>query len=57
MRVGAAQDLMADGVGLLPIMRAGGWKSMNIIARYVEHAEIAMCGQMRNSAHTGPINL
>ena len=57
MRVGAAQDLMADGVGLLPIMRAGGWKSMNIIARYVEHAEIAMCGQMRNSAHTGSINL
>jgi integrase/recombinase XerD len=47
MRVGAAQDLMADGVGLLPIMQAGGWKSMNVIGRYVEHAEIALCGQMR----------
>ena len=57
MRVGAAQDLMVDGVGLLPIMRAGGWKSMNIIARYVEHAEIAMCGQIRNPAHAGSINL
>ncbi len=47
MRVGAAQDLMADGVGLLPIMQAGGWKSMNVIGRYVEHAEIALCGQLR----------
>jgi site-specific recombinase XerD len=49
MRVGAAQDLMTDGVGLLPIMRAGGWKSMNIIGRYVEHTEIALLGQMRRS--------
>ncbi len=47
MRVGAAQDLMADGIGLLPIMQAGGWKSLNVIGRYVEHAEIALCGQMR----------
>ena len=28
MRVGAAQDLMADGLGILPIMQAGGWKSI-----------------------------
>jgi len=47
MRVGAAQDLMISGVGLLPIMRAGGWKSMNIIGRYVEHAEVMLNGQMR----------
>ncbi len=40
MRVGAAQDLMLDGEGLLSIMRAGGWKSMNIVGRYVEHAEL-----------------
>jgi site-specific recombinase XerD len=49
MRVGAAQDLMADGVGLLPIMRAGGWKSTNVIGRYVEHTEIALLGEMRRS--------
>jgi len=24
MRVGAAQDLMVDGLGILPIMQAGG---------------------------------
>jgi site-specific recombinase XerD len=47
MRVGAAQDLMAGGIGLLTIMQAGGWKSLNVIGRYVEHAEIALCGQMR----------
>jgi integrase len=56
MRVGAAQDLMADGVGLLPIMLAGGWKSMNVIGRYVEHTEIALCGRMRNSANPVPID-
>jgi integrase/recombinase XerD len=53
IRVGAAQDLMADGVGLLPIMQAGGWKSMNIIGRYVEHAEIALWGQMRQRFSAG----
>ena len=42
MRVGAAQDLMTDGFGVLPIMQAGGWKSMNGIGRYVEHAEIGL---------------
>jgi integrase len=47
MRVGAAQDLMADGVGILPIMQAGGWKSMNVIGRYVEHAEIGLLARMR----------
>jgi len=47
MRVGAAQDLMTDGAGLLPIMKAGGWKSMNVIGRYVECAEIATLGLNR----------
>jgi len=47
MRVGAAQDLMTDGAGLLPIMKAGGWKSINVIGRYVECAEIATLGQSR----------
>jgi hypothetical protein len=47
---------MTDGVGSAPIMRAGGWKSMNVIGRYVEHAENATRGQMRNSAHTVPVN-
>ncbi|WMT89353.1 tyrosine-type recombinase/integrase [Pelagibacterium sp. H642] len=39
LRVGAAQTLTARGVGLLPIMSAGGWKSANIVARYVENVD------------------
>jgi integrase/recombinase XerD len=47
MRVGAAQDLMADGLGILPIMQAGGWKSTNVLGRYVEHAEIGLLAKLR----------
>jgi hypothetical protein len=28
-------------------MKAGGWKSMNVIGRYVECAELAAIGQSR----------
>jgi integrase/recombinase XerD len=50
LRIGAAQDLMTEGAGLLRIMRAGGWKSANTISRYVEHAELELFG--RSSAST-----
>lgn len=40
MRVGAAQDLLAAGHGTAAIMRAGGWKSINVLARYLEQAEM-----------------
>jgi integrase/recombinase XerD len=39
LRIGAAQDLMSDGRDLLTIMRAGGWKSTNVVSRYVEQAD------------------
>ncbi|NRB18477.1 MAG: tyrosine-type recombinase/integrase [Rhodobacteraceae bacterium] len=39
MRVGAAQDLLTKGLDTAAIMRAGGWKSLNVLARYLEHAE------------------
>ena len=39
MRVGAAQDLLVKGHDATAIMRAGGWKSVNILARYLEQAE------------------
>ncbi|MBN4046400.1 hypothetical protein JYU02_00190 [bacterium AH-315-P15] len=39
MRVGAAQDLLCAGFDTVSIMRAGGWKSINVLARYLEHAE------------------
>jgi integrase/recombinase XerD len=40
LRVGAAQQLTMNGVQLLPIMRAGGWRSFNIVTRYVENVDI-----------------
>jgi integrase/recombinase XerD len=39
MRVGAAQDLLTKGFGTAAIMRAGGWKSVTVLARYLEQAE------------------
>lgn len=42
MRVGAAQDMIASGLGILPIMRAGGWRTMNVVARYVENTDLSI---------------
>lgn len=39
MRVGAAQDLLKRGFDTAAIMRAGGWKSVNVLAHYLEKAE------------------
>ncbi len=39
MRVGAAQDLLCAGHDTAAIMRAGGWRSVNTLARYLEFAE------------------
>jgi integrase len=44
MRVGAAQDMMANGIGILPVMQAGGWRSMNIVGRYVQEASVMQNG-------------
>ena len=40
MRIGAAQDMITDGMSLLPIMRAGGWRTVSVVARYTENADI-----------------
>jgi Phage integrase family len=42
MRVGAAQGMISAGLSVLPIMQAGGWKSMNVLARYIEKANLEM---------------
>lgn len=41
MRVGAAQDMVVNGLDLLPIMAAGGWKTINVVARYTENADLS----------------
>ena len=40
LRVGAAQQLTINGFGLPQIMRAGGWKSANVVARYIENVDL-----------------
>lgn len=40
LRVGAAQQLARDGHSMLKIMRIGGWKSPDFLARYLEHMDI-----------------
>lgn len=42
LRVGAAQDMMKAGMSVLPIMRAGGWKTIHVVARYVENTDIQL---------------
>ena len=39
LRVGGAQDLLCAGHDTAAIMRAGGWKSINALSRYLEMAE------------------
>lgn len=41
MRIGAAQDMMTAGLDILPIMAAGGWKTLNVVARYIENADLS----------------
>jgi Phage integrase family. len=44
LRVGAAQQLVLNGRGILEIMRAGGWRSINVVARYVENVDLDIWG-------------
>ena len=40
LRVGAAQQLTINGNGILQIMRAGGWRSVAVVARYIENVDL-----------------
>ncbi len=42
MRIGAAQDMLVAGYGALAIMQAGGWKSADVVLRYVEKAAMLL---------------
>lgn len=52
MRVGAAQDMVTSGLDILPIMQAGGWKTMQVVSRYVEKANLA---SLLHAARTGSV--
>jgi site-specific recombinase XerD len=47
MRVGAAQDMAAAGIDLGAIMHAGGWKSPEMVMRYIEHMDVQKSGMAR----------
>jgi integrase len=47
LRVGAAQDMAAAGIDLGAIMHAGGWKSPDMVMRYIEHMEVGKSGMAR----------
>ena len=47
MRVGAAQDMAAAGIDLGAIMHAGGWKSADMVMRYIEHMDVEKSGMAR----------
>lgn len=40
LRVGAAQELLRRRHSTSTIMRAVGWKNVNVMARYLEEAEV-----------------
>lgn len=42
LRVGAAQELLKLGRSSSDIMRAGGWRSISSVARYLERAEVSV---------------
>ena len=46
-RVGAAQDMAAAGIDIIAIMQAGGWKSPDIVGRYVENLDVLRGGSYR----------
>jgi site-specific recombinase XerD len=47
LRVGAAQDMAAAGIELVAIMHAGGWRSPEMVMRYVEHMDVRKSGMAR----------
>lgn len=52
LRVGAAQDMVEDGFDLIALMTAGGWKTAQVVARYVEAAQVKRVSGRRQLANT-----
>lgn len=53
MRVGTAQDMMVAGLDHIAIMQAGGWKMVDVVARYVENAAARNLRQRRCAKLSG----
>ncbi len=46
-RVGAAQDMAAAGIDIIAIMQAGGWRTPDIVGRYIENLDVMRGGRYR----------
>lgn len=46
-RIGAAEDLVADGASDIQVMQAGRWKSSTMVARYTKHLRDSDNAMMR----------
>lgn len=55
-RVGAARDMDAADIGMSSIMTAGGWKTPEMVARYVRDQEAARGGSARLAQKQGREN-
>lgn len=51
---GCLKDSLYSLERILPVMRAGGWRSMNIVGRYVQEASVAQNGiaQLLGASHS-----
>lgn len=47
MRVGAALDMAENGIDLVPIMHAGGWKSPGMVVRYTQQISLQKSGMAK----------
>jgi hypothetical protein len=55
-RVGMAQDMATAGIDLVSIMQAGGWKTPNMVARYIERLNARSGAAAKLAAIQGRIN-
>ena len=54
MRVGAAVDMAENGIDLVPIMHAGGWRSPGMVLRYTQQIDLMKSGMARLYAVSPP---
>ena len=47
MRVGAAVEMAENGIDLVPIMHAGGWRSPGMVVRYTEQIDLRKSGMAK----------
>ena len=46
-RVGAAQDMVKEGIEMPHVMQAGGWRTMEMVSRYAKHLEARRGGSAK----------